>query len=80
MSVGAPVNNRRWYDLLQDAIHEPEPRVAECKIRKAEGVILRTVHNSSIALSHSEEEALFGALGVIRVLRSVRRISKPRPF
>jgi len=36
--------------------------MAEAKIRRAEGAILKTIH-SSRALTHNEEEALFGALG-----------------
>lgn len=75
-----PVRNGRWHELLQDAIHETEPKLAEVKIRKAEGIILKTIHNPSVPLTHNDQEALFGALGVLRVMRSVRRISKPWPI
>jgi hypothetical protein len=66
----------RWHVLLQDAIHEAEPGTAAMKIRRAEGAILKTIHNSSVALTENEEEALFGALGILRVMRSVRRMAK----
>jgi hypothetical protein len=62
--------------VFQDAVHEPDPLMAEAKIRMAEAVIVERIHNFDGNHGSPEEQALFDALGTIKVLRSVRRISR----
>jgi hypothetical protein len=69
------IANGVWESALQDAIHEPDPMMAETKIRIAEQVIVDRIHDYSTSPGSFEEQALFDALGTIKVLRSVRRIS-----
>jgi hypothetical protein len=63
-----------WESVLQDALHEPDPMIAEVKIHKAEEAIFIRIHDHSTSPGSWEEQALFDALGTIRALRSVRRI------
>jgi hypothetical protein len=63
-----------WETVLQDAVHESDPMMAEVKIRMAEMAIFNRIHDFSTNPGSLEEQALFDALGTIRVLRHVRRI------
>jgi hypothetical protein len=63
-----------WEDALQDAIHEPDPALAEAKIRAAEAAIFRRIDGFSNVLDPNEQQALFDALGAIRILKSARRL------
>jgi len=65
-----------WESALQDAVHEPDPTMAEAKIRMAEEAIFDRIHDCSISPGSSEEQALFDALGTIKILRSVRRMPR----
>jgi len=64
-----------WESVLQEALHESDPAVAEAKIRLAEEAIFDRIHDCSTSPGSVEEYSLFDALGTIRALRSVRRIS-----
>jgi hypothetical protein len=64
-----------WESVLQDAVHEPDPIIAEVKIRMAEEAILDRIHDHSTSPGSLEEQALFDALGTIRVLRTRRTLS-----
>jgi hypothetical protein len=64
-----------WLVAVQDAIHETDPQMAEVKIRMAEAAIFDRIHNFSARPDSLEEQALFDALGTIRILRSSRRLS-----
>ena len=66
--------NSLWHELLQEAIHEADPAKAEIKIGRAERAISQRLQDSSPGLSAAEEQALFGALGTLRALRSARRL------
>jgi len=65
-----------WESVFQDAVHESDPMIAEVKIRIAEAAIFDRIHDFGTGLGSLEEQALFDALGTIRVLRSVRRIPR----
>ena len=62
-----------WQDALQEAIHESDPQIMDEKIRAAEMAIFARM---SSRLNSIEEQALFDALGAVRILRSARRLSK----
>jgi hypothetical protein len=63
-----------WEAALQDAIHEPDPALAEAKIRAAEAAIFRRIDGFSHMLDRQEEQALLDALGAIRILKSARHL------
>jgi len=65
-----------WESVFQDAVHESDPMIAELEIRIAETAIFDRIHDFGTGLGSLEEQALFDALGTIRVLRSVRRIPR----
>jgi len=65
-----------WESAFQEAVHEPDPMVADVKIRQAETVIFDRIHDFSTNPGSVEEQALFDALGTIRILRSVRKIPR----
>ena len=65
-----------WESVFQDAVHESDPMIAETKIRTAEAAIFDRIHDFSTNPGSLEEQALFDALGTIKVLRSVRRIPR----
>ena len=65
-----------WQDALQEAIHESDPQIMNTKILAAETAIFTRIQDSSSRPDALEEQALFDALGAIRILRSARRISK----
>ena len=64
-----------WESALQDAVHESDPMMAESKIRIAEEAIIDRIHDYSTSPGSWEEQALLDALGTLRQLRSIRRIS-----
>jgi hypothetical protein len=63
-----------WRDAVQEAIHESDPQIMDEKIRTAEAAIFARMQDSRP--DSLEEQALFDALGAVRILRSARRISK----
>ena len=63
-----------WEEALQDTIHEPAASLAEAKIRAAEAAIFRRIDGFSNVLDRKEGQALFDALGSIRILKSARRL------
>jgi hypothetical protein len=65
-----------WQDALQEAIHEPDPQIMEAKIRAAEMAIFARMQDFSSRPDSLEEQALFDALGAVKILRSARRLSK----
>jgi hypothetical protein len=65
-----------WEFVFQDAVHESDPMMARTKIRMAEEVIFDRIRDFSNSPGSLEEQALFDALGTIKVLRSVRRIPR----
>ena len=65
-----------WQDVLQAAIHESDPQVIDEKIRAAETAIFARIQDYSCRPDSLEEQALFDALGAVRILRSARRLSK----
>lgn len=65
-----------WESVFQDAVHESDPKMAETKIRIAEAAIFDRIHDFATGPGSLEEQALFDALGTIKVLRSVRRIPR----
>jgi hypothetical protein len=65
-----------WESALEDAVHEPDPTMAEAKVRKAEEAILDRIHDCSTSPGSLEEQTLFDALGTIKILRSVRRMPR----
>jgi len=65
-----------WLTAVQDAIHETDPQMAEAKIRVAEATIFNRIHDFYGSPDSFEEQALFDALGAIRILRSSRRLTK----
>jgi len=65
-----------WLVAVQDAIHETDPQMVEVKIRIAETAIFNRIHDFSASSDSLEEQAMFDALGSIRILRSSRRLSK----
>jgi hypothetical protein len=68
--------NEDWLTTVQDAIHETDPQKAEVKIRLAEAAIFNRIHDFGAHPDSLEEQALFDALGAIKILRSSRRLSK----
>jgi hypothetical protein len=62
-----------WESVLEDAVHEPDPVLAEVKIRMVEEAIFGRIHDYSTSPGSLEEQALFDTLSRIRVIRSVRR-------
>lgn len=65
-----------WLAAVQDAIHETDPQMAEAKIRIAEAAIFNRIHDFGAGPDSLEEQAMFDALGAIRILRSSRRLSR----
>ena len=65
-----------WQDALQAAIHESDPQIIDEKIRVAETAIFARIQDYSCRPDSLEEQALFDALGAVRILRSARRLSK----
>ena len=65
-----------WESVFQDAVHESDPIAAPAKIRAAEAAIFDRIHDFAASPGSLEEQALFDALGTIKLLRSVRRIPK----
>jgi hypothetical protein len=65
-----------WESPLGDAVRESDPATAEAKIRMAEEAIFGRIHDCSTSPGSLEEQALFDALGTIKILRSVRRIPR----
>ena len=65
-----------WLTAVQDAIHETDPQMAEVKIRIAEAAVFDRIHDFSASPDALEEQALFDALGAIKILRSSRRLSR----
>ena len=63
-----------WEDALQDAIHQPDPALAEAKIPAAEAAIFRRIDGFSSVLDPKERQAWFDAWGAIRILKSARRL------
>src|SRR5215467_12644823 len=68
--------NEDWLVSVQDAIHETDPRMVEVKIRIAEAAIFNRIHDFSAGSDSLEEQAMFDALGSIRILRSSRRLTR----
>jgi hypothetical protein len=65
-----------WRDALQEAIHEPDPQAMDAKIRTAEMAIFARMQAFSSNSDSLEEQALFDALGAVKILRSARRLLK----
>lgn len=65
-----------WQDALQEAIHESDPQIKDEKIRAAEMAIFARMQDCSFQHDSLEEQALFDALGAVKILRSGRRLSK----
>jgi hypothetical protein len=65
-----------WQDALQAAIHESDPQIIDERIRAAETAIFTRIQDYSCRPDSLEEQALFDALGAVRILRSARRLSK----
>jgi len=65
-----------WESVFQDVVHESDPMAAPAKIRAAEVAIFDRIDDFAQSPGSLEEQALFDALGTIKVLRSVRRISR----
>jgi len=61
---------------VQDAIHENDPQMVKVKIKMAEAAIFNRIDDFSATADSLEEQALFDALGAIRILRSSRRLTK----
>jgi len=59
-----------WQDALQDAVHERDPREIEGRVLRAEIAIFERVHSPG-RLDSIETQALFDALKVLRLLRSL---------
>jgi hypothetical protein len=68
------LTTRAWEVMLQDAVHEADPMMAEVKIRRAEAAIFNRIHHFSASPNSTEEQALFDALVMIRLFRTVRRL------
>jgi hypothetical protein len=64
-----------WQERLQEAIHEADPSMAEVRIRLAETAIFERVDEFSKGPDSREEQALFDALGTLRLLRSMKRVT-----
>jgi hypothetical protein len=64
-----------WEAAFQEAVHEPDPMMAEAKIRRAEAAIFHRIHHFSANPGSAEVQALFDALGTIRSLRLARQSS-----
>jgi len=62
-----------WESVLEGVVHEPDPMLADVKIRMVEEAIFDRIHDYSTSPGSLEEQALFDALGRIRVIRTVRR-------
>ena len=67
---------RPWAIVFQDAIYEADPMIAEVKIRWAEAAIFSRIQGFSASANSAEEQALFNALVTIRLLRSLRQLSR----
>lgn len=65
-----------WQDALQAAIHESDPQLTDDKIRAAETAIFARMYDCASRPDSLEEQALFDALGAVKILRSARRLSK----
>jgi len=52
-----------WEDALQDAIHVPDPALAEAKIRAAEAAIFKRIDGFSNVLDPKEESSIVRHLG-----------------
>jgi hypothetical protein len=65
-----------WQDAFQEAIHESDPQIMDEKIRAAETAISARMQDFSSRPDSYEEQALFDALGAVKILRSARRLSK----
>jgi len=76
VDLGLSMMTMDWQDALQEAIHESDPQIMDEKIRAAETAIFARIQNFSSRPDSLEEQALFDALGAVRILRSARRISK----
>src|SRR5215831_2165562 len=68
--------SKDWFSAVQDAIHETDPQMVEVKIRIAEAAIFNRIHDFSASSGSLEEQAMFDALGSIRILRSSGRLSE----
>ena len=75
-SLGLSMRSMDWQDALQEAIHESDPQIMDEKIRAAETAIFARIQDFSSRPDSLEEQALFDALGAVRILRSARRLSK----
>jgi hypothetical protein len=64
-----------WQDALQRTIHDSDPQIMDEKIRAAEAAIFARIQDFSSRPDSIEEQALFDALGAVRILRSARRFS-----
>ena len=62
-----------WQDALQQAIHESDPQIKDDKIRVAAAAIFARIDGLP-GLDPLEEQALYDALGSVRILRSSRRL------
>ena len=74
--LGPSMTTMDWQDALQQAIHESDPQIMDEKIRAAETAIFARMQDFSSRPDSLEEQALFDALGAVRILRSARRLSK----
>jgi hypothetical protein len=72
-NLGLSMTTMDWQDALQEAIHDSDPQIMDEKIRAAEMAIFARMSSRPNSL---EEQALFDALGAVRILRSARRLSK----
>ena len=64
-----------WQNALQEAIHESDPQIKDEKIRAAVTAIFSRIGGCP-GPDPLEEQALYDALGAIRILRSSRRLPK----
>ena len=74
--LGPSMTTMDWQDALQEAIHEPDPQIVDEKIRAAETAIFARMQDFSSRPDSLEKQALFDALGTVKILRSARRLSK----
>jgi len=62
-----------WQEALEEALHEADPLRMKTKIARAETAIFGRFEKISPGQDIGEEQALYNALGALRVL-SMRRV------
>ncbi len=65
----------QWYRAVQDALDENDPIQIETRLQLAEVAIFERIDMFSRADHGEEEEALFDALVIVRVLK-IRRVAQ----